>query len=94
MTRLLISTAAVLMLAAPAFAEDLKCDVPDQTTWMSQEDLTAMYVEQGYEVKNIKIDAGCYEIYGLDAKGERVEIYVDPVTGEPVNAMSEEGSDS
>ena len=82
------------MLAAPAFAEDMKCNVPDQTTWMSQEDLTTMYVEQGYEVKNIKIDEGCYEIYGIDANGERVEIYVDPVTGIPVDAMSEESSDS
>ncbi|KKL71195.1 hypothetical protein LCGC14_2097340 [marine sediment metagenome] len=94
MSKLLLSTAAVLMLAAPAFAEDMKCNVPDQTTWMSQEDLTTMYVEQGYEVKNIKIDEGCYEIYGIDANGERVEIYVDPVTGIPVDAMSEESSDS
>jgi hypothetical protein len=94
MSKLLLSTAAVLMLAAPAFAEDMKCNVPDQTTWMSQEDLTTMYVEQGYEVKNIKIDEGCYEIYGIDANGERVEIYVDPVTGVPVDEMSEVGSDS
>ena len=94
MSKLLLSPAAVLMLAAPAFAEDMKCNVPDQTTWMSQEDLTTMYVEQGYEVKNIKIDEGCYEIYGIDANGERVEIYVDPVTGIPVDAMSEESSDS
>ena len=88
MSKLLLSTAAVLMLAAPAFAEDMKCNVPDQTTWMSQEDLTTMYVEQGYEVKNIKIDEGCYEIYGINDKGERVEIYVDPVTGEPVKSGS------
>lgn len=94
MSKFLLSTVAVIMLAAPAFAEDMKCNVPDQTTWMSQEDLTTMYVEQGYEVKNIKIDEGCYEIYGIDANGERVEIYVDPVTGVPVDAMSEESSDS
>ena len=83
MSKLLLSTAAVLMLAAPAFAEEMKCNVPDQTTWMSKEDLTAMYVEQGYEVKNIKIDEGCYEIYGFD-----------PVTGELADALTIEGSDS
>lgn len=88
MSKFLLSTVAVVMLAAPAFAEDMKCNVPDQTTWMSQEDLTTMYVEQGYEVKNIKIDKGCYEIYGINDKGERVEIYVDPVTGEPVKSGS------
>ncbi|KAF0677039.1 hypothetical protein PMES_00568 [Profundibacterium mesophilum KAUST100406-0324] len=32
MSKLLLSTAAVLMLAAPAFAEEMKCNVPDQTT--------------------------------------------------------------
>lgn len=94
MSKLLLSTAAVLMLAAPAIAEELKCNVPDQTTWMSQEDLTAMYVERGYEVKNIKIDKGCYEIYGLDSNGGRIEIYVNPVTGELADALTIEGSDS
>ena len=51
---------------------------------MSEADLTAMYVEQGYEVKGIKIENGCYEVYGIDAAGTRVEIIVNPMNGEAV----------
>ena len=51
---------------------------------MTTEALTAMYAEKGYTVKNINIEDGCYEVYGIDAKGARVEIIVDPMTGEAV----------
>lgn len=94
MSKLLISTAAVLMLAAPAFASGSKCDSPAQDQWMSKADLTAVFVEKGYDVKNIKIEDGCYEVYALDAKGAKVEIYVDPMTGEPAAYDTEKDSDS
>ena len=32
-------------------------------------------------MKNIKADDGCFEVYALDAKGTRVELVVDPVSG-------------
>lgn len=88
MSKLLISAATVLMLAAPAFAEGMKCDSPSQDQWMTKEALTAMYVDKGFDVKNIKIEDGCFEVYAKDANGARVEIYVDPVTGEAVKTKS------
>ena len=45
-----------------------------------KKDLTA----QGYQIKTFKVSNGCYEIYGTDKAGKRVEIYFDPVTGTPV----------
>ncbi len=36
---------------------------------------------QGYEIKKFKVSSGrCYEIYGFDKGGKRVEIYFDPVS--------------
>ena len=85
MSKLLITAATVAtLLAAPVFASDNKCNSPAQDQWMTTEALTAMYAEKGYTVKNIKIEDGCYEVYGIDAKGARVEIIVDPMTGEAV----------
>ena len=39
----------------------------------------------GYQAKVFKVTRGnCYEIYGLDKAGKRVEIYFHPVTGKIV----------
>jgi hypothetical protein len=35
-------------------------------------------------VRRVKVDGGCYEVYALDEKGERVEAYFHPKTLEPV----------
>lgn len=41
-----------------------------------------MYVEKGYEIRKWKVSSGgCYEIYGIQ-NGRKVEVYIDPWTGE------------
>ena len=65
------------------------CDSGAPDTWQPQEKLTAMLKEKGWEVRNVKIDGGCYEVYAIDDKGERVEAYFHPVTLEPVKLASE-----
>ena len=73
-------TAAVLS-AAPAFATGLAtCDSGPQETWQPQEKLQKMLTEKGWQVRRIKIDGGCYEVYALNEKGERVEAYFHPKT--------------
>lgn len=65
------------------------CDSGSPDSWQPQEKLTAMLKEKGWEVRNVKVDGGCYEVYALDDKGERVEAYFHPVTLEPVKTASE-----
>ena len=43
-----------------------------------------LLVEKGWEIRRIKVDGGCYEVYALNEKGERVEAYFHPQTLEPV----------
>ena len=40
--------------------------------------------EKGWTVRCIKEDGGCYEVYAMDDKGQRVEAYFHPVTLAPV----------
>jgi hypothetical protein len=61
---------------------------------MSQADLSAKYAEKGYNVKRIKVENGCYEVKALNANGARVEIVVDPMTGEVIKTESDESDDS
>ena len=67
-------------LAFPALAAD-RCDVP-QADWRPVEELTAALTAKGWTVSNVKTEDGCYEVYGKDEKGEKVEIFFDPATFE------------
>lgn len=83
---------ATALIAAFAFAPmhvagatgAASCDSGSPDTWQPQEKLSAMLKEKGWQVRNVKIDGGCYEVYALDDKGERTEAYFHPVTLERV----------
>ncbi len=74
-------TAIVLALGASAAFAGPTCNVPRET-WIKEADFKAQIEKQGYQIKTFKISAGkCYEIYGFDKAGKRVEIYFDPASG-------------
>ena len=85
-------TAAVLAATAIAIASIgvagatglATCDSGPPDGWQPQEKLAAMLKEKGWEIRNIKVDGGCYEVYAIDEKGERIEAYFHPRTLAPV----------
>ena len=81
-----IAAGALLGLAAAsAGATGLAtCDSGPREGWQPQAKLEQMLKEKGWTVRRIKEDGGCYEVYGLDEKGQRVEAYFHPVTLAPV----------
>lgn len=72
----------LVLVATSAFAAEPTCHVPKEQ-WMKQDDFKAQMVAQGYTVKTLKVTKGCYEIYGHDKAGKRVEMSFDPATGMP-----------
>ncbi len=58
---------------------DGECRVP-MVDWQPREAVQAMAQEQGWAVRRIKTDDGCYEIKGRDAKGRKFEVKLDPAT--------------
>lgn len=60
------------------------CDSGPRETWQPQARLEKMLVERGWQIRRIKEDGGCYEVYALDEKGQRVEAYFHPKTLAPV----------
>jgi hypothetical protein len=73
--------AAALGTATPADATGkMTCQAGPQKSWKSQEALKANLVKQGWQVRKSKVDGGCYEVYGTDPQGNRVEAYFHPVT--------------
>jgi hypothetical protein len=80
-----VLAATSLLAAGHCFATGLAtCDSGPQENWQSQEKLTRMLTDKGWEVLRVKIDGGCYEVYALNEKGERVEAYFHPLTLDPV----------
>jgi hypothetical protein len=79
---------AVLLLITPAaYATGLAtCDSGPQSGWQPQATLEKQLVSKNWQVRRIKVDGGCYEVYGIDDKGQRVEAYFHPVTLDPVPA--------
>lgn len=71
-----------VLATGTAKASDI-CEVPE-AEWQTIEALQTKLVEQGWTVKNIKVDDGCYEAYATTDKGERVEAYFNPKTFELV----------
>jgi hypothetical protein len=84
--RFVLSAAlAGCMFSAQAFATGLAtCDSGPQEGWQPQAKLEQMLKDKGWQVRRIKVDGGCYEVYAMNEKGERVEAYFHPKTLESV----------
>lgn len=83
----------VMMVVVSALFSCAAFAGPDCTTepkekWQDQTKFQEQLKEQGYKIKVFKVTKGnCYEIYGWDKEGKKVEIYHDPVTGKIVKEV-------
>ncbi|MBX3596257.1 MAG: PepSY domain-containing protein [Rhizobiaceae bacterium] len=82
MRSFVLSAAALTFLSGAAFAEN-RCNAPTDQ-WQAPEKLQAQLEKEGWKIRKIKTDNGCYEVYATDAAGKRKETYFDPVTLQPV----------
>lgn len=68
-----------VVVTGAAHADDGDCNVP-MANWQPREAIQNMAEAQGWTVRRIKTDDGCYEIDGRDAQGREIEVTVDPGT--------------
>lgn len=76
----LLAAATLGLAAAPAYATDENCTSAPQAQWRTMADATAALTAQGYEVAKIEIEHSCYEAYTRNKDGQRIKIYLDPMT--------------
>jgi hypothetical protein len=80
MMKKLLASTAIALTATSALAGPT-CNAPEDQ-WMKESELRARLEGEGYQIKTFKVSSGkCYEIYGFDKDGKKVEIYFDPVSG-------------
>jgi Uncharacterized conserved protein len=88
MTRSIL--ALLLLAAVPTLGHAAAdCEAHPKDQWMNPDKLKATLADAGYKIKKFKVDGECYEMYGWNDKGQKVEIYMDTVTGRPVKAHIE-----
>jgi hypothetical protein len=75
--RFILAMMSLLPVEAIASAD---CPVYPKEEWASEDTLKQTLKEEGYKIKKFKIDGNCYEIYGRNKEGKKVEIYFDMKT--------------
>jgi len=56
------------------------CPAYPKEEWANEDTLKEALDAEGYTIKKFKIDGNCYEIYGRNKEGKKVEIYFDMKT--------------
>ena len=69
--------ALALAGAGPVLAEDDDCNVP-MADWQPRESVQKLADAQGWVVRRIRIDDGCYEVQGTDRAGQEFRAKIDP----------------
>lgn len=79
--RILIAT-ALAAFASSALASP-QCTTEPKDKWISEAAMRAKAEAAGNKIDVFKVTkGGCYEIYGRDAAGKRIEIYFNPLSGD------------
>jgi hypothetical protein len=82
--RLCAAVAFALLASAAQATGFATCESGPRESWQPEDKLAAALKEKGWQIRRIKEDGGCYEVYALDEKGQRVEAYFHPRTLAPV----------
>ncbi len=92
MNKTLTLIAFLSALPTGVILADNDCFVP-MADWQPREAIARLAAEQGWSVRRIKIDDGCYEINGTDTDGRRIEVTVHPATLEVIEIEYEDDDD-
>lgn len=87
-SRLLAAVLAALAFGAAQAHGDVKCSTP-KAEWRGQMELQSKLVNEGWRVRKVKVENGCYEVYGFDPKGQKAEAFFDPKSFERVMPAGE-----
>ena len=74
-----LALSLALGFSGAAFAK-ADCTAHPKSEWMKESDAKAQLEAEGYKIRKFKSDGNCYEIYGHDKDGKKVEIYYDTKT--------------
>ena len=69
-----VLTVVLAMVAASPALADGKCSLAPKSKWQPKEALQQRLESDGYNVRRIKTEGGCYEVYAFDKEGKRANM--------------------
>ena len=80
---LIFALSVLSLLPHKAAATGLfECEATERAEWLTEDALSEKLEAQGWSVRRMKEDGGCWEVYGTNLEGLRVEGYFHPITGD------------
>ena len=76
--------ASMALMATTQASAGPTCTSEPESKWISAAEMTRRFQALGYkdDVKALHVSKGkCWEIYGTDKQGRKVEVYFHPITG-------------
>lgn len=71
-----------MLLTSCAKESEVQCTTAARDTWQDEQMFQDNLISKGYVIDKFVLTPGnCYEIYGKNAAGAKVEIYFNPVDG-------------
>ena len=89
MTKLFIAAAVLAAFSSNAYAESYgkPCTAAPKDKWMTLEAIEKIVAKHGDTVAKSKMKGTCAEVYVRDADGKRIELFIDPETGNPAGSQ-------
>jgi hypothetical protein len=83
MYRILAIALAATIVAGPSLAETT-CSNASPAKFQPEATLKQQLKTEGLDVRQIKVESGCYEVYAVDANGNKVNVAFNAETLEKV----------
>jgi hypothetical protein len=83
---LLLITASIGVVRAE---EGQNCTQAPKDRWLSKDSIKEKAKAAGLDLRRVKVEGSCYEVYAIDVKGNKVETLFNPETGAVVGNESE-----
>jgi hypothetical protein len=90
----ILSSLALLAAAGGAWAQyvnhdTVRCEPVPKEEMRPQMELQRKLTGEGWKVRQVKNFNGCYEVYGFDPQGQRMEVFFHPKTFEKIGEVKQ-----
>lgn len=76
---------ALILATSGAWSHgNVTCPAYPKSEWKPHTELQQKLTKEGWTVRRMELTPTCYEVYGKDPQGKRVEAFFDPKTLERV----------
>ena len=78
-TKTVLTGLIVIGMSSSVFASSYECNSGPESEWKTKNEAKAVLIAEGYEVRKVKVEDGCYELY-TKKDGKKFEVFINPST--------------